>query len=100
MKIRVFLGENEQKLYKKIGANPEVVLTWLNREVIKILEKSENIYGTLNNLDEDKVLEVLKEAVKQKKKERLEYMEINKHWKSQEEKKRECLGKTRRENER
>lgn len=62
MKSCIVLTEKQRKIYKKFDVKPDVVLGWLNREVIKLLEKGEDIYGILNNLDEVNVAEVIMEA--------------------------------------
>ena len=92
MKIRVFLTEKQQKLYKKIGANPEVVLTWLNRELVKLLEKSEDIYGELNKLDEELLVDALLEGMEVKHRERLEQEKINRAMKKERKRKQERMG--------
>ena len=95
MKIWVKIGENEQKLYKKIGADPGVVLWWVNKEIVKILEETENIYGVLNDLDEETLVEGLIETALKTKERRKEQQEINRHETKERDRKKEKMGKIR-----
>jgi hypothetical protein len=96
MKIWVKIGENEQKLYKKIGADPGVVLWWVNKEIVKILEETENIYGVLNDLDEETLVEGLIETAIRTKDRREEQQRINEKEKQDNLRKKLKMGKIRR----
>lgn len=96
MKIWVKIGENEQKLYKKIGADPGVVLWWVNKEIVKILEETENIYGVLNDLDEETLVEGLIETAIRTKDRREEQQRINEKEKQDNLRKKLKIGKIRR----
>jgi PIN domain nuclease of toxin-antitoxin system len=93
LKIGVVFTEKQEKLYRKFGVDPEVVLSWLNREVVKLLETSENIYGILNDLDENLVLAALWESKELKRKGRLEQKEINRYEDKERERRKERMGK-------
>lgn len=93
LKIGVVFTEKQEKLYRKFGVDPEVVLSWLNREVVKLLETSENIYGVLNDLDENLVLAALWESKELKRKGRLEQKEINRYEDKERERRKERMGK-------
>lgn len=95
LKIGVVFTEKQEKLYRKFGVDPEVVLSWLNREVVKLLETSENIYGILNDLDENLVLAALWESKELKRKGRLEQKEINRYEDKERERRKERMGKIR-----
>lgn len=95
MKIWVKIGENEQKLYKKIGADPGVVLWWVNKEIVKILEETENIYGVLNDLDEETLVEGLIETAIRTKDRREEQQRINEKEKQDNLRKKLKMGKIR-----
>lgn len=95
MKIRVFLTEKQQKLYKKIGADPGVVLWWVNKEIVKILLETENIYGVLNDLDEEKLVEALIDTAIRKKNKRKEVQAEERKRKAKEEARKKELGKLR-----
>ena len=96
MKIWVKIGENEQKLYKKIGADPGVVLWWVNKEIVKILEETENIYGVLSDLDEETLVEGLIETAIRTKDRREEQQRINEKEKQDNLRKKLKMGKIRR----
>jgi len=96
MKIWVKIGENEQKLYKKIGADPGVVLWWVNKKIVKILEETENIYGVLNDLDEETLVEGLIETAIRTKDRREEQQRINEKEKQDNLRKKLKMGKIRR----
>ena len=96
MKIWVKIGENEQKMYKKIGADPGVVLWWVNKEIVKILEETENIYGVLNDLDEETLVEGLIETAIRTKDRREEQQRINEKEKQDNLRKKLKMGKIRR----
>jgi len=94
MKIGVVLTEKQRNLMKKIGADPQVVCGWLVKEICKVLEETENIYGALDELDEDIVAEAIIEGANLKKKKRLKEYERNKaEVKNREDRKREHLHK-------
>ena len=95
MKIWVKIGENEQKLYKKIGADPGVVLWWVNKKIVKILEETENIYGVLNDLDEETLVEGLIETAIRTKDRREEQQRINEKEKQDNLRKKLKMGKIR-----
>jgi hypothetical protein len=95
MKIWVKITEKEQKTYKKIGADPSIVLWWVNKEIVKILEETENIYGVLNDLDEETLVEGLIEAALKTKERRKEQQEINRHETKERDRKKEKMGKIR-----
>lgn len=96
MKIWVKIGENEQKMYKKIGADPGVVLWWVNKKIVKILEETENIYGVLNDLDEETLVEGLIETAIRTKDRREEQQRINEKEKQDNLRKKLKMGKIRR----
>lgn len=96
MKTWVVLSEKQEKLYQKIGVDPQVVLSWLNKEIFKLLEKTEDIYGELNNLDEDLLVEALIETANLKKADRIKQQENNRKEAEDRRRKREELGKTKR----
>jgi len=77
MKIGVVLTEKQGKLMKKIGADPQVTCKWLVKEICKVLEETENIYGALDELDECMVAEAIMEGAKLKKDKRLKEYEKN-----------------------
>ena len=95
MKIWVKIGENEQKMYKKIGADPGVVLWWVNKEIVKILEETENIYGVLSGLDEETLVEGLIETAIRTKDRREEQQRINEKEKQDNLRKKLKMGKIR-----
>lgn len=96
MKIWVKIGENEAKSYKKIGADPGIVLWWVNKEIVKIIEETGNIYGVLRDLDEETLVEALIDTAIRKKEERIEQQRVNEKVIKEKMKKKEKLGKTRR----
>lgn len=96
MKIWVKISEKEQKTYKKIGADPGVVLWWVNKKIVKILEETENIYGVLNDLDEETLVEGLIETAIRTKDRREEQQRINEKEKQDNLRKKLKMGKIRR----
>lgn len=96
MKTWVKIEEKEAKLYKKIGADPGVVLWWVNKEIVKILLETENIYGVLNDLDEEKLVEALIDTAIRKKNKRKEVQAEERKRKAKEEARKKELGKLRR----
>ena len=95
MKIWVKITEKEQKTYKKIGADPTIVLWWVNKEIVKIIEETENIYGVLRNLDEETLVEGLIKTALKTKERRKEQQEINRNEAKERERKKEKMGKIR-----
>ncbi|MCC7569988.1 hypothetical protein KO465_01420 [Candidatus Micrarchaeota archaeon] len=95
MKIWVKITEKEQKTYKKIGADPTIVLWWVNKEIVKIIEETENIYGVLRNLDEETLVEGLIKAALKTKERRKEQQEINRHEAKERERRKKKMGKIR-----
>ena len=95
MKIWVKISEKEQKTYKKIGADPSIVLWWVNKEIVKIIEETENIYGVLNDLDEETLVEGLIETAIRTKDRREEQQRINEKEKQDNLRKKLKMGKIR-----
>lgn len=97
MRIYIEMDENEAVLYKQIGAKPEIVLTWLHREIVKILRRTENIYGTLKDLDEELLAQAIIDTAGLKKAERLKNFEKNKVKAKDRKRKQDKIGKNKKE---
>jgi hypothetical protein len=96
MKIGIKMTQKQANLYKKLGADPEVILNWIHKEITKILENNHDVYGTINNLDEEDLAEWIILSAKLKKNNRLKIQADNKHKAEQDKKKKERLGKSKR----
>lgn len=91
MKTWVKITKKQELLYKKLGADPEVVLSWIHKEICKILEENLDPYGTINNLDEEDLAEWIILSAKLKKNRRLKIQSDNKHEKIEREKRKERI---------
>lgn len=96
MKTCIVLTQKQQKLYEKLGVDIETFLTWIHREVIKILENNLDPYGTINNLDEEDLAEWIIASAKLKKHERLQINQEYLHEKKDRERRMRRLGRTKR----
>ena len=76
-RIYIEIDKNDAVLYKQMGISAEVVITWLHKEIVKVLRETENIYGCLDELDEDLVAEAIIHGCEVKKKNRLKEYEKN-----------------------
>lgn len=70
-KITLILGENEQKLYKKLGADPRKVFDILHIGITELIEETGNIYDALEKVDEADVVIALIESAEKMKLERI-----------------------------
>lgn len=98
MKIGIKMTKKQANLYKKLHADPEVILNWIHREIVKILENNNDVYGVINNLDEEDLAEWIILSAKLKKNKRLKIQADNKHKAEEDRKKKERLGKSKRSN--
>ena len=68
---------------------------WVNKEIVKILEETENIYGVLSDLDEETLVEGLIETAIRTKDRREEQQRINEKEKQDNLRKKLKMGKIR-----
>lgn len=77
-RVYIEMDENDVILYKELNAKPEIVLTWIHREIVKILKETKDIYGAIKDMDEEMIVKGLIETAIRKKEKRLENYEVNK----------------------